>query len=241
MKPLLSTRPASSRLPMLVTVLAFLQFGALGSSLLQWGAISRLLAQDRVYLHTEVGEIHTLQKIDPRHKTPEVIQAFTLKALMLLYSWPGSQPNHFGQIKTDTGVDVDVGDEVFKVPTHVAQAIFLIIPGFREALLKRIDQVLPSDYFSGSVEVLLVVDEITLPKEIEPGRYELIVVGNRYTVHNGLLPGQREAFNKVVTVETSHLSAIPIGETQLARQVFGVRSAGLVIVDIHDMSFEEQQ
>ena len=242
MKPLITKRFTPSRIPALLSVMALLQVGLLGSSLLQWLAVARLANKTDAYEHAYTGDVYQLTRIDPAGRSPELIQAFTLKALMLLFSWPGPQPNHLGQVEPDKGAQVDIGDDTFRVPEQVVTSSFLLEPGLQEAMLKRIAEVVPTDYFGGDVEVLLTIDEITLPKENGvPGEYEVTVVGNRYTVRDKTLPGAREPFNKIITLRATTTPVKPVGNTPITRKVHGIRQAGLLISNIRDVSLEEQQ
>lgn len=242
MKPLITERPTPSRIPVLLSVITLLQIVLLISSLLQWLVVARLANKTDAYEQADTGDVYQLTRIDSAGRTPEMIQAFALKALMLLFSWPGPQPNHLGQIEPDKGLQVDIGDDTFRVPEQVVASSFLLEPGLQEAMLKRIAEVVPTDYFGGDVEVLLTIDEITLPKKTKvSGEYEVTVVGNRYTIRERTLPGSRKPFNKIITLRTTTAPVHPVGDTPIARKVYGVRQAGLLITNIRDISLEEQQ
>jgi len=241
MSLLIPEHKTPSRIPVLISIVAVLQLALLGSSLLQWRVLAHRFSKSQAYMQTQTGDIYPLKPIDSRRTNPEVIQAFTIRALMLLFNWPGSQPNAYGHIEPDKGVVVDIDNSgTVRVPSHVAVASFLVTPGFQEAMLKRISEVVPKTYFNGSIEVLLILDEVTLPKATNiPGQYEIIVVGNRYVVRESKLPGKRVPFNKVITLQEATTSLLPVGETPIERKVYGVRQAGFLIVDIRDISSKE--
>lgn len=235
--------PQKSRIPALLTLISLLQLGLFGLSLLTWGSIARLSSQQQTALmQTATGEVQRLTRIDAQTRSPEVIQAFTLLSLMELFNWQGPQANSLGVVKPDKGIEMELANgEQVKVPERVALSSFVVAPGLQEALLRRIAEVVPPDYFSGKVEVLLTVRAISLPEKTDVvGEYTLTVAGDRYIVRDGRLPGQRESFNKIIRVRETPLDVQPLGETPLQKQVYRVRQAGLLIVDITDVSLKDQ-
>ena len=163
MESLISDKKTPTRIPALLSLLLIVQIGLLASSLFSWQVLVRHIAKPQVYMQTSAGDIQYLEPVDPRRKRPEVIQAFTIRALMLLFNWPGPQANIYGQMEPDEGITVDLGDNsTAQVPSQVATASFLIVPELQPAILKRISEVIPTSYFGGSIEVLLVLDEVTM-------------------------------------------------------------------------------
>jgi len=218
------------------TILVFLFFQA--------GALNRLSHQKAPTLvQMQDGQAIRVAAMGSQERSPETIRRFINDTLLLMFNWSGSLPattaEEASQPKADPGLPVEIERGKRKVATASWQASFAFSEEFRQDFLQRVAELTPPEVFSGTTQVVIVVNHVSEPEAVGEGRWKLDVVAHLYVFSETNALGDAIPFNREVFVEAVTAPAVPDGETPLEQAVYSIRQAGLQIYAIRELQREE--
>ncbi|MFP4008567.1 MAG: hypothetical protein ACLFV6_11275 [Spirulinaceae cyanobacterium] len=200
-------------------------------SFLQYGALSRLANQPPPTLvQTESGQAFPVAVMANDERTPEVIQAFVLDTLTLLFSWsgnPGTEEN-----EPDRGVVVS-GSR--RVTSTAAIASYAMSSDFRAEMLNQLAEMTPAGVFSGRTQVFFEPLNIEEPIAIAQGQWKVTVIGNLIVTQDRRKLEDRIPFNKEIFLQAVTPPRVWESSSLLEQEVASVRAAGLEITEIRDI------
>ena len=223
-------------------------FGILGLSALNSlglialiGAYASLASQKPPTL-VQLSDGKAITAIASEHKTrsPELVKQFVTQQVMALMTWTGELPSDASQNSKpllDTGVEVTADKGLKKKITTTAwQASFAFSEDFRKGLLASIAELTPTEVFSGGSKVILVPQTITVPEEIEKGKWKVNLVANLVTFSPLNQVGESVPFNKEIFIQAIDVPKIKADASPLEQAIFKVRSSGLEIYAMRDLT-----
>jgi hypothetical protein len=231
-------------LPLFVLGSVGLQMVMLLLLFLQAGALSRLSHQEAPTLvQMQDGQPIRVAAMGSQERTPETIRRFVNDTLVLMFNWSGKLPattaKEASQPKSDPGLPIEVGRGKRKVTTASWQASFAFSEEFRQDFLKRVAELTPPGVFTGTTQMVIVVDHVSDPAEVGDGRWKVNVVAHLYVFNETNALGQAIPFNREVFVEAVTAPAIPAGITPLEQAIYSIRQAGVQIYAIRELERED--
>jgi hypothetical protein len=186
------------------------------------------------------GKAITAIASENKTRSPEVVKQFVTQQVMALMTWTGELPSDAsqnGKPLLDTGVEVTADKGLKKKITTTAwQASFAFSEDFRKGLLSSIAELTPIEVFSGGSKVILVPQTITAPEEIEKGKWKVNLVANLVTFSPLNQVGESVPFNKEIFIQAIDVPNLKADDSPLEQAIFKVRSSGLEIYAMRDLS-----
>lgn len=231
-------------LPLFVLGSVSLQLIMLVTLFRQAGALSRLSRQAAPTLvQLQDGQAIRVGAMAAQERAPETIRRFVNDTLVLMFNWSGSLPattaEQAQQPQADPGLPVEVERGQRQVATASWQASFAFSEDFRPAFLKRVAELTPPGVFSGTTQVVMVVNHVSDPVAVGEGRWRVTVVAHLYVFDDTNALGEAIPFNREVFVEAVTAPAIPEGDTSLEQAIYQIRQAGLQIYAIRELERED--
>ena len=151
----------------------------LGLTFLTW----KLATKEKIYVAHQ-GEMEIAAEKDPNFRSNQMIQETVINWLYLMWEWDAKIP---GNPNLDPGIRVKGNNSFhqFKVPTRVYTASYLLEIGFREKFLKKISEIIPSNYYQGGMTSNLKIYHLGNSQRIDDGLYKIDVVMTRTDVALG--------------------------------------------------------
>lgn len=231
-------------LPLFVLGSVGLQLVILVFLFVQAGALSRLSRQAAPTLvQMQDGQAIRVGAMEAQDRTPETIRRFVNDTLVLMFNWSGSLPaataEEASQPQPDPGLPVEMDRGKGQVATASWQASFAFSEDFRQDFLKRVAELTPPGVFSGTTQVVMVVNHVSEPEVVGEGRWKVDVVAHLYVFDETNALGEAIPFNREVFVEAVTAPAVPDGETPLEQAIYAIRQAGLQIYAIRELNRED--
>lgn len=231
-------------LPLFVLGSVGLQVVILMGLFLQARALSRLSRQDvPTLVQMQDGQAIRVSPMGSRERTPETIRRFVNDTLVLMFNWSGSLPattaEEAAQPRADPGLPIDVERGKRNIATASWQASFALSEDFRQDFLKRVAELTPPGVFTGTSQVVMVINHVSNPESVGEGRWKVAVVAHLYVFNEANALGQAIPFNREVFVEAVTAPAVPAGETPLEQAIYRIRQTGLQIYAIRELERED--
>jgi hypothetical protein len=231
-------------LPLFVLGSVGLQLVILVVLFLQAGALSRLSRQDAPTLvQLQDGQAIRVGTMGSRERTPETIRRFVNDTLVLMFNWSGSLPattaEEANQPRADPGLPIEVERGRRNIATASWQASFAFSEDFRQDFLKRVAELTPPRVFTGTSQVVMVINHVGSPEVVGEGRWKVAVVAHLYVFNDANALGQAIPFNREVFVEAVTAPAVPDGDTPLEQAIYSIRQTGLQIYAIRELERED--
>ena len=186
------------------------------------------------------GKAITAITSENKTRSPEVVKQFVTQQVMSLMTWTGELPSDAsqnGKPLLDTGVEVTADKGLKKKITTTAwQASFAFSEDFRKGLLSSIAELTPTEVFTGGSKVILVPQTITVPEEIEKGKWKVNLVANLVTFSPLNQVGESIPFNKEIFIQAIDVPNLKADASPLEQAIFKVRSTGLEIYAMRDLT-----
>ena len=186
------------------------------------------------------GKAITAIATENKTRSPEVVKQFVTQQVMALMTWTGELPSDAsqnGKPFLDTGVEVTADKGLKKKITTTAwQASFAFSEDFRKGLLSSIAELTPTEVFTGGSKVILVPQTITVPEEIEKGKWKVNLVANLVTFSPLNQVGESIPFNKEIFIQAIDVPNLKLDASLLEQAIFKVRSTGLEIYAMRDLT-----
>jgi hypothetical protein len=186
------------------------------------------------------GKAITAIASENKARSPEVVKQFVTQQVMALMTWTGELPSDTsqnGKPLLDTGVEVTADKGLKKKITTTAwQASFAFSEDFRKGLLSSIAELTPTEVFTGGSKVILVPQTITVPEEIEKGKWKVNLVANLVTFSPLNQVGEAIPFNKEIFIQAIYVPNLKLDASPLEQAIFKVRSSGLEIYAMRDLT-----
>jgi hypothetical protein len=125
------------------------------------------------------------------------------------------------------------------IATASWQASFALSEDFRQDFLKRVAELTPPGVFTGTSQVVMVINHVGNPEAVGEGRWKVTVVAHLYVFNDANALGQAIPFNREVFVEAVTAPAVPDGETPLEQAIYRIRQTGLQIYAIRELERED--
>ncbi|MBW4499606.1 MAG: hypothetical protein KME57_08560 [Scytonema hyalinum WJT4-NPBG1] len=176
-----------------------------------------------------------------RERTPQVVTRFVNDTITLMMNasgtFPATTPEEAREPKRDPGIDIRaVGNGRGKVTTAAWQASTALSEDFRKEFLKLLADTTPQGVFKGTTQIVLTPLSIQPPVKIAEGKWKVKMVANLTVFDRGNNLGEVIPFNKEIFVQAVEVPDPPVQMTGLTAVIYGVRSSGLEIYAIRDMS-----
>lgn len=186
------------------------------------------------------GKAITAIASENKTRSPEVVKQFVTQQVMSLMTWTGELPSDAsqnGKPLLDTGVEVTADKGLKKKITTTAwQASLAFSEDFRKGLLSSIAELTPTEVFSGGSKVILVPQSIAAPEEIEKGKWKVNLVANLVTFSPLNQVGESVPFNKEIFIQAIDVPNLKANASPLEQAIFKVRSTGLEIYAMRDLT-----
>ena len=184
------------------------------------------------------GNSFTVKPIDNLDRTPESIRLFTRQAMTMLFTWNGvsQAQDATGTIQTTTDAGVKAGSNT--VTTKAWQASFSLSEDFRASFLEQVGALTPRSVFQGQAQSVFNIESLSEPLLIAPGFWDVTMVANLIIFDAKNPGGIAIPVNKVIRIQAVEPPSDPMEAeaTAVQRAVYQVRSAGLQITDITEMT-----
>jgi hypothetical protein len=234
--------------PSSVGIVALIAFGIAVITLLfeflNFISISRFSRQ-LVLVELSSGKTISAQSVDPNERSNAVIKQFVSDTFVKMFNWNGVVQNYDkeGQITTtpDPGVIIKIDNKPEKVTTGAYNASFALSDrqDFRASFLRLLASMTPKEIFDAQMQAALVPRFVSEPRKISSGRWEVDVVATLLTFSKGDNAGHGIPVNKTVTVEAIDTPQPESAMTDLAKEIYTVRSSGLEITKIVDLDLNK--
>jgi len=190
------------------------------------------LERQQTFVQLPSGESLLVESRPSWYRTDQVVKNVVEQWVRLTYEWDSKLP-------TQEDYDPGVRFEQNSIPTKVYLASYLLESnGFREAFLRSLPNVLPTNFFRSRIQGIVEVYSISDPRQIAEGKWEVDLVSvliERYP------SGQEKTqkYNRTFVLESRRIPNQVFEdqeETSLLRQkVFELATNGLIITDIKDL------
>lgn len=184
-------------------------------------------------------------------RTPETIKRFTSDMMTMLFSARGTLPSDdsSGETKTqlDKGVELSrlsIKGRNKRIPTPAYFASFALSEDFRREFLADLAELTPPLVFTGNTKTMLVIRHLSSPKEILNHRGEVIegkhlveMIADLFIFSPGNRAGKTIPVNKKIYLKAVHPHSHPLpdGASQLEKEIYRIRTAGLEIYRLGDL------
>jgi len=231
-------------LPLFVLGSVGLQVVILMGLFFQARALGRLSRQDvPTLVQMQDGQAIRVSPMGSRERTPETIRRFVNDTLVLMFNWSGSLPattaEEAAQPRADPGLPIEVERGKRNIATASWQASFALSEDFRQDFLKRVAELTPPGVFTGTSQVVMVINHVGNPESVGEGRWKVAVVAHLYVFNEANALGQAIPFNREVFVEAVTAPTVPAGETPLEQAIYRIRQTGLQIYAIRELERED--
>jgi len=230
-------------LPLFVLSSVGLQVIILLVLFMQAGALNRLSRQDAPTLvQMQDGRAIRVGAMGAQERSPETIRRFVNDTLVLMFNWSGQLPasgDNAGQPMADPGLPIGTDNGKRQVATASWQASFALAEAFRQDFLQRVAELTPTGVFSGTTQVVMVINHVSNPEVVGEGRWKVDVVAYLYVFDDSNALGETIPFNREVFVEAVMAPAVPEGDTALEQAIYRIRQSGLQIYAIRELTREE--
>lgn len=211
---------------------------------LLYGSYSRLSQKAPPSLvQLDTGKTITVAPLGNKERTPQVVSKFVADTLLLMMNWSGTLPPTTVEEATkpvvDPGVEIRaVGVGRGKVATAAWQAGFALSEDFRKEFLQKLAEITPNGVFRSNTQVALVPLEIQSPQKIAEGKWKVRMVANLMVFDKENNLGNVIPFNKEIFVQAVEAPKFEREKAGVASIIYQVRSSGLEIYAIRDLTQE---
>ncbi len=211
---------------------------------LLYGAYSNLSKKAPPSLvQLDTGKAVTVAPLGNKERTPQVVSKFVSDTMILMMNWSGTKPPTSVEEATkpvlDPGVGISTtGSGTRKIATAAWQAGFALSEDFRKEFLAKLAEITPNGIFKASTQVALVPLEIQTPQKIAEGKWKVKMVANLIVFDKGNNLGNVIPFNKEIFVQAVEAPEFPGEKGGVAAIIYQVRSSGLEIYAIRDLTQE---
>lgn len=213
--------------------------------ILLYGSYSRLAQKAPPSLvQLETGKAVPVAPLGNKERTPKVVLNFVASTLTSMMNWSGTIPPASVEEATkpvlDPGVEIQAKGLVRrgKIATAAWQTGFALSEDFRKEFLAKLAEITPSGVFTGNTQVALVPLEIQPPQKIADGKWKIRMVANLMVFDKGNNLGNVIPFNKEIFVQAVEAPEFPTQQGSVAAVIYQVRSSGLEIYAIRDLTQE---
>lgn len=195
------------------------------------------------------GKPVEVSAIDSTVRTAETIQKFTSDMMTLLFSARGtiSREDEPSQTKLDEGVELSglpIEGRNKKIPTAAYEASFALSEDFRAEFLTNLAEMTPPLVFRGQTQTRLIIRHLSPPEpvlndrgEVIAGEYLVKMIADLLIFTPTNRAGQTIPVNKKIYLRTVHPHSLPLPDSasQLEREIYRIRTAGLEIYRLSDL------
>lgn len=213
--------------------------------ILLYGSYSRLAQKAPPSLvQLETGKAVPVAPLGNQERTPKVVLNFVASTLTAMMNWSGIIPPASVEQATkpvpDPGVEIQAKGLARrgKIATAAWQAGFALSEDFRKEFLAKLADITPAGVFTGNTQVALVPLEIQPPQKIAEGKWKIRMVANLMVFDKGNNLGDVIPFNKEIFVQAVEAPELTTGTGGVAAVIYQVRSSGLQIYAIRDLTQE---
>jgi hypothetical protein len=195
---------------------------------------SKLATRDNIFVEQLDGTTRKATEKEPYFRSDEVIRETVSNWLYLTWEWDSSIP---GSEETDTGIKIEKGGDKFVVPTKVYSASYLIAEGFREEFLENMSELIPEEFYRGTLSSQLTIYFIGKPVR-KGDTYEVEVIATRKDINNnGNGETARAKFNKTLILQPIEPYKNVMGGEEpspFRKYLTDLLKNGLIITSVHN-------
>lgn len=211
-------------------------------SLTTLGAI--LLQQYQRQNSSVLVQLSTGESIQAEHKPAHYrsaasIQNFVRSTFMALYTWPGSLPDENGQLIVDQGQEIQTDSGVLRLPSRAYVATYALAEDFQHPFRETLANMIPSAVYDGSMEAVLLIDQLSQPTQVAAGRWQLDIVASLKLVDSTTQKASYIPYNRRITVIAVDLAALDVTATPHQQAMLRMRQSGLQITAIAPLQLED--
>lgn len=181
---------------------------------------------------------------DHLKRNNETIHRFISDFINLMFSWTGTlPPDSIEAAKAplpDPGVALNRTKDNTKIATSAYQAAFALSEDFRKPFLESVADITPQELFAVNrtngifpTQVLPIIKYISDPIPSKPGVWTVNIIANLAIFNDQNKLGKVIPFNKEISLRAV-IPPLKPGESQLEKEIFNIRKAGLEIFAIRD-------
>ncbi len=198
------------------------------------------------------GKTVEVSALPSKKRTPDTIKKFTSDIMTLLFSARGviSREDESTETQLDEGVELSglpIQGRNKRIATPAYEASFALSEDFRGEFLTNLAEITPPMVFRGKTQTMLIIRHLSDPKpivnhlgeEIE-GEYVVKMIADMLIFTTTNTVGKTIPVNKEIYLRSvfEHSLPLPDDATQLEREIYRIRTAGLEIYHISEFDLK---
>lgn len=194
------------------------------------------------------GKTVEVSAVSSKVRTPETIKKFTSDIMTLLFSARGviSREDNPSETQVDKGVELSglpIEGRNKRIATPAYEASFALSEDFRGEFLTNLAEITPPLVFNGKTRTMLIIRHLSDPKpalndrgEQVEGEYVVKMIADMLMFTNTDTVGKTIPVNKEIYLRSVYQHSLPLPNdaTQLEKEIYRIRTAGLEIYRISE-------